>query len=120
MICPHETIAQLASSAVEMAAPDGEITCRACWKRFKNLGELADDLSNQVKVLDAATRHLQAVPVLDYRADPQTGSLSLLMDGRVIPLRGPETDFECAAEWCELMARQAREDAELLAERMNA
>jgi hypothetical protein len=120
MICPHETAIQLVSSTVEMTDPNGEVTCRTCWKRFKNIGELAGDLSNQVKSLDAATRHLQAIPVLDYRADPQTGSLVLLMDGRVIPLRGPETDLECADEWHELLARQAREDAELLAERLNA
>ena len=112
MICPHETAIQ--------TDPNGEVTCRTCWKRFKNLGELAGDLSNQVKALDAAARHLQVVPILDYRADPQTGSLSLLMDGQVIPLRGPETDLECADEWRELLARQAREDAELLAERIGA
>lgn len=111
MICPHETAVQ--------TNPNGEVTCRICWKRFKNLGELAGDLSNQVKALDAATRRLQVIPVLDYRADPQTGSLALVLDGQVVPLRGPETGLECAGEWRELMAKQALEEAETLAERMN-
>jgi hypothetical protein len=110
MICAHETATQ--------TGPDGEVTCRTCWKRFKSLGELAGDLSNQVKALDAATRRMRVIPILDYQVDSQTGSLSLLMDGQVIPLRGPETDLECAAEWRELMAMQACEEAELLAERV--
>lgn len=110
MFCPHETATQ--------TDLDGEITCRTCWKRFKSLGELAGDLSNQVKALDAATRHMRVIPILDYQVDPQQGGLSLLMDGQVIPLRGPETEIECAAEWRELMARQACEDAEFLAERV--
>jgi hypothetical protein len=116
--CPHETATPLPSSTVEMPAPDGEITCKTCWKRFKNLGELAGDLSNQVKALEAANRLAQVVHVLSYRADPQTGDLALIMDDQVVPLRGPETESECVAEWRELMAKQAREDAEILAERV--
>lgn len=132
--CPHDTAIQLASSTVEMpasstvempasstvemTAPGGEITCRTCFQRFKNLGELAGDLSNQVKALEAANRLAQVVHVLSYQADPQTGDLALIMDGQAVPLRGPETESECVAEWRELMARQAREDAEILADRV--
>ncbi|MDX9993186.1 MAG: hypothetical protein RBS68_14190 [Anaerolineales bacterium] len=35
-----------------------------------------------------------------------------------LPSRGPKTDAECAEEWRELMAKQAREESELLAERL--
>jgi hypothetical protein len=109
--CPHDT-------AIQTAA-DGEITCRTCWERFKNLGELAGDLSNQVKALEAANRLAQVVHVLSYQADPQTGDLTLIMDGQAVPLRGPQTEDECAIEWRELMAKQAREDAEILADRVS-
>jgi hypothetical protein len=116
--CPHESAAPLASSTVEMTDPDGAITCHTCWQRFKNLGELAGDLSNQVKALEAANRLAQVVHVLSYQADPQTGELALIMDGQLIPLRGPETEEACAIEWRELMAKQAREEAEILADRI--
>jgi hypothetical protein len=108
--CPHDTATQ--------TDPDGAITCRACWQRFKNLGELAGDLSNQVKALEAANRLAQVVQVLSYQADPQTGELALIMDGQVVPLRGPATEEECVIEWRELMAKQAREEAEILADRI--
>jgi len=108
--CPHDTATQ--------TDPRGEITCQTCWKRFKNLGELAGDLSNQVKALEAANRLAQVVHVLSYQADPQTGDLELIMDGQAVPLRGPTTEEECAIEWRELMAKQAREDAEILADRV--
>lgn len=116
--CSHDTATPLASSKVEMTAPDGEITCKTCWKRFKNLGELAGDLSNQVKALEAANRLARVVHILSYQADPQTGDLELIMDGHAVPLRGPQTEEECAIEWRELMAKQAREDAEILADRV--
>lgn len=109
--CPHETVTQ--------TNPNGEMTCRTCWKNFKNLGELAGDLSNQVKALEAANRLAQVVHVLSYQADPQTGDLELIMDGHAVPLRGPQTEDECAIEWHELMAKQAREDAESLADRVS-
>jgi hypothetical protein len=32
--------------------------------------------------------------------------------------RGPQTEAECAQEWRELMAKQAREEAVLLADRL--
>lgn len=108
--CSHDTAIQ--------TDPDGEITCHTCWRRFKNIGALAGDLSNQVKALEAATRLAQVVHVLSYQADPQTGELALIMDGQVVPLRGPETEEDCANEWRELMAKQAREEAEILADRV--
>lgn len=40
------------------------------------------------------------------------------IDKTTFPLRGPETESECAEEWRELMAKQAREESELLAERL--
>ncbi|MCG2787647.1 MAG: hypothetical protein L6461_21380 [Anaerolineae bacterium] len=44
---------------------------------------------------------------------------SFLVDEQnTVPLRGPETESECAEEWRELMAKQAREESELLAERL--
>jgi hypothetical protein len=46
-----------------------------------------------------------------------TASL-LVVEQNTIPLRGPETESECAEEWRELMAKQAREESELLAERL--
>lgn len=42
----------------------------------------------------------------------------LVIEKNTIPLRGPETEAECAEEWRELMAKQAREESELLAERL--
>jgi hypothetical protein len=109
--CSHDTATQ--------TAPDGEITCRTCWERFKNLGALAGDLSNQVKALEAANRLAEVVHVLSYQADPQNGDLTLIMDGQAVPLRGPQTEDECTIEWRELMAKQAREDAEILADRVS-
>ena len=35
-----------------------------------------------------------------------------------VPARGPETEEECAEEWRELQAKEAREESELLAERL--
>lgn len=46
-----------------------------------------------------------------------TASL-LVVEQNTVPLRGPETEAECAEEWRELMAKQAREESELLAERL--
>ena len=44
---------------------------------------------------------------------------TLLVVGKnTLILRGPETEAECAEEWRELMAKQAREESELLAERL--
>jgi hypothetical protein len=42
----------------------------------------------------------------------------LVVEQNTIPLRGPETESECAEEWRELTAKQAREESELLAERL--
>ena len=42
----------------------------------------------------------------------------LVVEKNTLPLRGPETEAECAEEWRELMAKQAREESELLAERL--
>ena len=47
-----------------------------------------------------------------------TGNNLLVIEKNTIPLRGPETEVECAEEWRELMAKQAREESELLAERL--
>jgi hypothetical protein len=46
-----------------------------------------------------------------------TASL-LVVEQNTTPLRGPETESECAEEWRELMAKQAREESELLADRL--
>jgi hypothetical protein len=105
MFCPHD-------SAIQTAAD--EITCRACWCKFKNLGELAGDLSNQVMAALKAIRLLPAEEVV--QVEYQDGQL--VMDGTPIPLRGPETETECAQEWRELMAKQAREDSLALADRL--
>jgi hypothetical protein len=80
---------------------------------------LAGDLSNQVKALDAVIRRLKAVPLIEFRADPQTGSPILVVDGVSQLLRGPETEIECAEEWRELISSQMREEAEQLVERLN-
>ena len=42
----------------------------------------------------------------------------LVVEQNTVPLRSPETEAECAEEWRELMAKQAREESELLAERL--
>ncbi|PKN90772.1 MAG: hypothetical protein CVU44_22965 [Chloroflexi bacterium HGW-Chloroflexi-6] len=42
----------------------------------------------------------------------------LIVEKNTLPLRGPETESECAKEWRELIAKQAREESELLAERL--
>jgi hypothetical protein len=42
----------------------------------------------------------------------------LVVKKNTLSLRGPETESECAEEWRELMAKQAREESELLAERL--
>lgn len=42
----------------------------------------------------------------------------LVIEKNTVPLRGPETESECAEEWRELMAKQAREESELLANRL--
>ena len=42
----------------------------------------------------------------------------LVVEKNTVPLRGPETEAECTEEWRELMAKQAREESELLAERL--
>ncbi|MCG2784760.1 MAG: hypothetical protein L6461_06605 [Anaerolineae bacterium] len=42
----------------------------------------------------------------------------LVVEQNTLPLRGPETESECAEEWRGLMAKQAREESELLAERL--
>jgi len=42
----------------------------------------------------------------------------LVVEKNTLPLRGPETEAECAEEWRELMAKQAREESELLADRL--
>lgn len=46
------------------------------------------------------------------------GNNLLVVEQNTVPLRGPETESECAEEWRELMAKQAREESELLAERL--
>jgi hypothetical protein len=54
-----------------------------------------------------------------FRTPVKLLTTSLLVIGQnTIPLRGPETESECAEEWRELMAKQAREESELLAERL--
>jgi hypothetical protein len=111
MFCSHD-------SAIP-TDPNGGLTCRTCLKGFKNIGQLAGDLSNQVKALDAVIRGLKAVPLIEFQADLQTGSLTLVVDGVSLVLRGPETETECAEEWRELISRQMREEAEQLAERLN-
>lgn len=45
-------------------------------------------------------------------------TILLVVEKNTVPLRGPETEAECAEEWRELMAKQAREESELLAERL--
>ena len=47
-----------------------------------------------------------------------TGNNLLVVEQNIVHLRGPETEAECAEEWRELMAKQAREESELLAERL--
>jgi hypothetical protein len=47
-----------------------------------------------------------------------TGNNRLVIEQNTIPLRGPETESECAEEWRELMAKQAREESELMADRL--
>ena len=42
----------------------------------------------------------------------------LVVEQNTVPRSGPETESECAEEWRELMAKQAREESELLAERL--
>ena len=42
----------------------------------------------------------------------------LIIEQNTISSHGPETESECAEEWRELMAKQAREESELLAERL--
>jgi len=111
MFCSHD-------SAIP-TDPIGSLICRTCLKGFKSLGQLAGDLSNQVKALDAVIRSLKAVPLIKFQADPQTGSLTLAIDGVRQVLRGTETEAECTEEWHELISRQMREEAEHLAERLN-
>ena len=42
----------------------------------------------------------------------------LIIEQNTISSHDPETEAECAEEWRELMAKQAREESELLAERL--
>jgi hypothetical protein len=107
MFCPHESTTP--------ASTKSEITCRSCWRKFANLGELLRDLSTQVAALQKAIRLL---PVEEFvQVEYRDGQL--LMDGTAVQLRGPETESECAIEWNDFIQRQAREDAELMADRFD-